>query len=501
MSAEQRPEASSIPLSIEELEDLYQNAPCGYLSLKPDGRIDRVNKTFLAWTGHGPEDLPGRRFQDLISIAGKIFYETHFAPLLRLQGFFNEVALDLVAKDGTPIPILVNATERRDADDKPTFIRITVFNATDRRRYERELLAARNALATANQELRAFYDTLPVGIFRADASGRIVQASQRFCALFGVELADEWRAAIAAEDRSEVERHLKESACDGDALSIRFRVADADATFRHVEMKAVPISGAEDDVSVFVGVVEDVTEQVRADALRRQIDRDAAIRQLTGGMAHNLNNILAVLMANLEVLESNLADRPELRRAINGGLVASERAAMLVKRLLVYSGHSTSGFDVVEVDPCLHGIERELAGRFGPSHQLTFELRTPGAFVELDADMLKEAVEELVSNAAAAMPSGGEIRISTELGEEKASGDQRNIVIAVNDSGIGMDAETLAKAREPFFTTREVGQGIGLGLSLVDGITRIAGGALKLRSKVGTGTTAEIHLPLATESR
>ena len=130
----------------EDLQDLYENAPCGYLSLRPDGRIAKANQTFCRWTGYAPDELTGKRLHDFLNIAGRIFYETHFAPLLRMQGFFNEVALDLVKKDGEPFPVLVNAAERTNAEGKPQFIRLTVFNASDRRRYERQLLKARHEL-------------------------------------------------------------------------------------------------------------------------------------------------------------------------------------------------------------------------------------------------------------------------------------------------------------------------------------------------------------------
>jgi phosphoserine phosphatase RsbU/P len=144
----------SEPVHIEEdLEDLYENAPCGYLSLRPDGRIAKVNRTLCRWTGYAPDELSGKRLHDLLNIAGRIFYETHFAPLLRMQGFFNEVALDFLKKDGEPFPVLVNATERRDSDGKSLFIRLTVFNATDRRRYERELLKARDELKALSEAL------------------------------------------------------------------------------------------------------------------------------------------------------------------------------------------------------------------------------------------------------------------------------------------------------------------------------------------------------------
>jgi PAS domain S-box-containing protein len=144
----------------DDLEDLFENAPCGYLSINPNGRIDRANSTFLRWLSYEPGDVAGKRFQDFLNIAGRIYYETHFAPLLRMQGAFNEVALDLVGGNGKVVPVLVNAVERRDASGALLFTRITIFNATDRRRYEQELLGARKVAEEANAQLRELNATL-----------------------------------------------------------------------------------------------------------------------------------------------------------------------------------------------------------------------------------------------------------------------------------------------------------------------------------------------------
>ena len=136
----------------EDLEDLYENAPCGYLSLGADGRIVKSNLTLSTWIGYRSEDLIGKRLHELLNIAGRIFYETHFAPLLRMQGFFNEVALDLVKSDGTTMQVLANAAERRDGDGAVLFTRVTLIQAAERRRYERDLVAAKEA-AQAERKL------------------------------------------------------------------------------------------------------------------------------------------------------------------------------------------------------------------------------------------------------------------------------------------------------------------------------------------------------------
>jgi PAS domain S-box-containing protein len=130
----------------ESVEEVYQDAPCGYLSLLPDGRIARVNQTFTKWTGYQEQELVvGRRLSDLLTIGGRVYYETHFAPLLRMQGFVNEVAFDLARKDGSVLPVILNAAYKRDTAGQPVFILVTLFDATDRRRYERELLLARRS--------------------------------------------------------------------------------------------------------------------------------------------------------------------------------------------------------------------------------------------------------------------------------------------------------------------------------------------------------------------
>lgn len=128
----------------ESFEDLYQHAPCGYISTLPDGTFAKVNRTFLTWTGYGPEALLGvRRFQDLLTTPGKIFYETHYAPLLRMQGALREIALDMRGSDGRLLPVLVNAVQHTDPAGAPLLIRAVIFDARDRRQYERELLQAR----------------------------------------------------------------------------------------------------------------------------------------------------------------------------------------------------------------------------------------------------------------------------------------------------------------------------------------------------------------------
>lgn len=126
--------------------DLFENAPCGYLVVAADGRIDDANTTFYKWTGFSREAVVGKRFRDILNIAGRMFYETHFAPLLRMQGSFDEVALDVMKSDGESLSVLANAWEKRTPTGELIETRVALFRATQRRRYERELSEARREL-------------------------------------------------------------------------------------------------------------------------------------------------------------------------------------------------------------------------------------------------------------------------------------------------------------------------------------------------------------------
>lgn len=127
---------------IEDFQDLYETAPCGYVSLSPDGTIVKANRTLLDWLNRRPDELVGRSVHDILGFGGRIAFETHLAPLLRIQGHVHEIALDLLAADGKKIPTIANAAERRDVGGRHLFTRLTLFKAIDRRTYERSLLEA-----------------------------------------------------------------------------------------------------------------------------------------------------------------------------------------------------------------------------------------------------------------------------------------------------------------------------------------------------------------------
>ncbi|MET7646714.1 SpoIIE family protein phosphatase [Streptomyces sp. NPDC005426] len=145
----------------DSAEDLYENAPCGYLSTLLDGRIAKVNETLLNWLGYRREELVGhKRFSDLLTVGGRLYHETHFAPLLQMQGEVNGIALELKTADGSRLPVLVTSVLKRDSDGEPLLIRTTLLDARDRRAYERELLRARQEAEHERERLQRLATTL-----------------------------------------------------------------------------------------------------------------------------------------------------------------------------------------------------------------------------------------------------------------------------------------------------------------------------------------------------
>jgi PAS domain S-box-containing protein len=173
-------------------EDFFENAPCGYLATALDGTIVKVNRTFEQLTGIGREELVGqRRFQQLLTPGGRIYHETHYAPLLQMQGEAKEIALEVVCADGSRLPVLVNSVVVSNADGQPETIRTTVFEARDRRRYEEELLAARKREREIARQLQ---DSMLTGELPS-APGLEIGASYR-PADSGMDVGGDWYDAF-----------------------------------------------------------------------------------------------------------------------------------------------------------------------------------------------------------------------------------------------------------------------------------------------------------------
>ena len=226
-----------------------------------------------------------------------------------------------------------------------------------------------------------------------------------------------------------------------------------------------------------------------------------SIGQLTGGVAHDFNNLLMVILGNLQLLRKRLPDDPRLLRLVDGAMQGAERGATLTKRMLAFARRQELRPETVDVPRLVDGMGEMLRRTLGPGIQVVTAYRPDLPPVRVDPNQLELAILNLALNARDAMPQGGRLVIGgscvtgANLPKDLAPG--RYVCLTVSDTGAGMDEATLKRATEPFFTTKGAGKGTGLGLSMVHGVVAQSGGAMRITSQPGDGTTVELWLPLS----
>ncbi len=247
-------------------------------------------------------------------------------------------------------------------------------------------------------------------------------------------------------------------------------------------------------------IEERTREREAALAQVHEMQKMESIGQLTGGVAHDFNNVLMVVLGNLGLLKRRLAD-PALVRFVEAAAAGAERGAALTKRMLAFARRQELKPQAVELHDLVDGIAEMLGRSIGPGIQIAVAFSPDLPAVRVDPNQLELALLNLALNARDAMPDGGRLGIDARRGKAPSdlpgAGPGEYVCIAVSDTGCGMDDATMKRAVEPFFTTKGVGKGTGLGLSTVHGLAVQSGGALRLQSRVHEGTTVQLWLPVA----
>lgn len=257
----------------------------------------------------------------------------------------------------------------------------------------------------------------------------------------------------------------------------------------------------------FAKITRDITERVEAQSeLEKtreaffQSQKQEALGQLTGGVAHDFNNLLMAILSSLELMRKRLPNDERLLALLENAVQGAQRGATLTKRMLAFAGRQDLKLQPIDVSELVRGMSDLLQRSLGPSARL--ETRFPLVLrpIMADANQLEMALLNLCVNARDAMAEGGQIVVSAREVEIRSSDASalapgRYVCLSVSDDGTGMDEATLARATEPFFTTKGPGKGTGLGLSMVHGLAEQSGGQFKLASRPGKGTTAELWLP------
>jgi sigma-B regulation protein RsbU (phosphoserine phosphatase) len=475
----------------------WQTAPCGLAVLDAQGLVRRANATFCLWLGVAENDLAGlRTFSDLLTVGGRIFYQTHVLPLVRIQGSVAELKLDMRTHDAGILPMLANLRVREDGG-----MAVAVFIAKDRVSYERELLRARRqaedalarqtqaqrALDWAEQSLRLALEAARVGIWRIDPAG-MRRFSDSMALLLGEAQpspVDEARfvASLHPDDRG-VERALigvQPSPGQGPVRQV-YRMRGVDGVERVVEACGQALFDEAGEFLEMLGVVYDVTDLTRRGAEAE--DRALLAEQMIGIVSHDLRNPLTAVLAGLGIFtDLSLTDRQQ--RVCEHMHAAVQRAVRLIRDLLDFTAARLgAGLRInrqrVDTHELLDQALCELRLSF-PDQPLLGTFRGPREFV-VDPDRLVQLLGNLVANAVHYGAVGRPVRITSDTGAV--------LKLAVHNEGIPIPAAQQERLFDAMVrgSTHHQTEGVGLGLFIVRAIVRAHGGDVSVHSTEDMGT-------------
>jgi PAS domain S-box-containing protein len=480
--------------------------------LDPDGIVSSWNPGAQRFKGYEASEILGHHFSRFYTDEDR----RSGLPQAALQIAAREGRFERegwrVRKDGSRFWAQVVIDPIREASGK-----LLGFAKITRDLSERK--AAEEALRRSEEQFRLLVDGVSDhAIYMLDPQGRVTSwnlGAQRIKGYHRDEIIGESFVRFYSQedrDNGEPQRALEIAAREGRYEKEGPRVRKDGSQF-WANVVIHRIKAADGTLLGFAKITRDVTDrraaQQELEEAREKLfqsQKMEALGQLTGGFAHDFNNLLMAILGSLELLRKRLPDQRRLTRLIDNAIEGAQRGATLTQRMLAFARRQKLEPEPLEVSTLVRGMTEFLQRSIGPSTPIETRFPPSLPLIHADANQLELALLNLAVNARDAMPGGGPIIIAAR--EETVGRNHTcslkpgpHVCLSVTDTGEGMDAATLARAREPFFTTKGIGKGTGLGLSAVHGVMEQLGGGLVLKSEKGKGTTAELWLPVEEADR
>jgi PAS domain S-box-containing protein len=488
----------------QDLRAMFNQALVGIVETDPEGRIASVNERFCDIIQRPPDQIIGRRMQELTDPEDLTRDDVLFREIAIKGGGF---ALDkrYVRPGGERVWVRNNVSAITGPDGKVARFLTVSEDVTDRRRAREELerLVQERTAALADSEgrFRLIVESVAdYALYMLDPDGCVTAwnaGAERVKGYGSAEiLGQHFRCFYSEEEREagEPERALAIAAAEGRHEAEGWRVRKDGSRFWASSL-IQPILGKDGTLVGFAKITRDITERRESsqalEQAREQLFQSQkleAVGQLTGGVAHDFNNILAVILSGVALIERQVGDNARLRHLLTEIRRAARRGEHVTKQLLSFSRRQPLKPEVVDVAKRLGDMFDLLDRLLGDSIRVEMKVAPDVRPVEVDASQLELALLNICLNARDAMPRGGTLVISAKNVGETVS-------IAVADTGIGMAEDVRSRVFEPFFTTKEIGKGSGLGLSQAYGFAQQSGGRIELQSAPGKGTTVTLYLP------
>ncbi|MBZ5665818.1 MAG: PAS domain S-box protein [Acidobacteriia bacterium] len=498
--------------------DLLETLPDAVIAVDRDGTIIQVNSQAQELFGYSRSELIGQKVEVLVPESYRRQHHQHregFAQTPKTRRMGAELDLYGRRRNGSQFPVEISLSPV--ATENGTFVLSAIRDISDRKRIAEELRRANEELHRRTTEqlgeyrsrLALIIDSSEDAIISKDLDGTIISWNKGAENIYGYtpeEVIGKHISLLAPGDRPEEIPEILRKIARGESVEQHesLRVTK-DGRQLNVSVSVSPLRDAKDVVVGASVIARDITAQKRAEGQLHQSQKMEAIGRLAGGVAHDFNNILGIINACNEFLRDRVDAVGEPSLYVENIRKAIERGSALTRQLLTFSRSSAIQPRVLDLNERLKDVGKLLRPLMGDDVEILIVSKSPAAVVEADPGQLDQIVVNLAVNARDAMPRGGKFILetaATKFDEDFAEQHQsmpagKYVLLAVSDTGSGMDETTMSRIFEPFFTTKETGKGTGLGLATVYGIVKQSAGHILVYSEPGHGTTFKIYLPSA----